>query len=400
MNRLLRSFALFLLGSFSIFAQPDPGTLGPQAQGWYSETVSRDSRSMNCRIYYPALSDGENAPIDASQGQYPIIAFGHGFLMQTGYYISLLKQLSSHGFIVIAPQFSDTQHGELGKDLIACLNHIKNLSRTPGNRFFNLADTSRTGVSGHSMGGGASLLSTIYDTTIVVAAPFAAAETTPTIIGSINNTKSWVYLISAQNDGITPPATTQIPMYNNTPGRKGLLTLKGGNHTKFMDTGIFDWTDPRGYLSRTRQIYLSQKYLTAVMRYLLKGENYYGTFAFGDSAAADTSVVLETTVGVNDDPQTTPQGFTVSQNYPNPFNPVTRVEYTLPVPSRVTVEVFRITGEKVTIIQAGMVERGLNFFEIDAGKLGLTSGVYIYRVSATGEDGRRFSIARKFVLLR
>lgn len=400
MNRLLRSFALFLLGSFSIFAQPDPGTLGPQAQGWYSETVSRDSRSMNCRIYYPALSDGENAPIDASQGQYPIIAFGHGFLMQTGYYISLLKQLSSHGFIVIAPQFSDTQHGELGKDLIACLNHIKNLSRTPGNRFFNLADTSRTGVSGHSMGGGASLLSTIYDTTIVVAAPFAAAETTPTIIGSINNTKSWIYLISAQNDGITPPATTQIPMYNNTPGKKGLLTLKGGNHTKFMDTGIFDWTDPRGYLSRTRQIYLSQKYLTAVMRYLLKGENHYGTFAFGDSAAADTSVVLETTVGVKDEAQTLPGEFRVSQNYPNPFNPVTRVEYTLPVSSRVTVEVFRITGEKVTIFHAGVVERGLNFFEIDAGKLGLTSGVYIYRVSATGEDGRRFSISRKFVLLR
>lgn len=400
MNRLLRSFALFLLGSLSIFAQPDPGTLGPQSQGWYNETVTRESRSMNCRIYYPALSDGENAPIDATQGQYPIIAFGHGFLMQTGYYISLLKQLSSHGFIVIAPQFSDTQHGELGKDLIACLNHIKNLSRTPGNRFFNLADTSRTGVSGHSMGGGASLLSTIYDTTIIVAAPFAAAETTPTIIGSINNTKSWIYLISAQNDGITPPATTQIPMYNNTPGKKGLLALKGGNHTKFMDTGIFDWTDPRGYLSRTRQIYLSQKYLTAVMRYLLKGENYYGTFAFGDSVAADTSVIMETTVGVNDDPQTTPQGFTVSQNYPNPFNPVTRVDYTLPVPSRVTVEVFRITGEEVAILESGIVERGTHSFGIDAGKLGLTSGVYIYRVSATGEDGRRFSISRKFVLLR
>ncbi len=400
MNRYLRSFAIFLLGSISMFAQPDPGSLGPQSQGWYSETVNRDSRTMNCRIYYPALSDGENALVDSTQGPYPIIAFGHGFLMQTGYYISLLKQLSSHGFIVIAPQFSDTQHGELGKDLIACLNHIKNLSRTPGNRFYQLADTSRTGVSGHSMGGGASLLSTIYDTTIIVAAPFAAAETTPTIIGSINNTRSWIYLISAQNDGITPPATTQIPMYNNTPGKKGLLTLKGGNHTKFMDTGIFDWTDPRGYLSRTRQIYLSQKYLTAVMRYLLKGEYYYGTFSFGDSVAADTSVILETTVGVRGDGANLPTGFSVSQNYPNPFNPVSRVEYSLPAPALVTVTVYGIGGEEAGRIFEGYKERGTHGFEINAGKLALSSGVYLYKLTAIVDDGGIISESRKFVVLK
>jgi len=400
MKHFFETVYLFGLLLVTLSAQPDPGSTGQLPQGWYTTTVTRDARSMTCRVYYPALSAGENTAIDSANGPYPVIAFGHGFLTLTSYYISVFERLSSHGFIVIAPQFTDTQHGELGKDLVACLNYIKNLARTPGDRFFGLVDTLKTGVSGHSMGGGASLLATLYDTTIVVAAPFAAAETTPSIISSINNTKSWIYLISAQNDGITPPASTQIPMYNNAPGNKALLTIKGANHTKFMDNSLLDWSDPRGYLSRQRQIYISQKYLTAAMRYFLKGEDYYRGFVFGDSVAADTSVILETTVGVNTGGGVLPDEFSVSQNYPNPFNPVTRVNYSLPVASRVTFEIFRVTGERVASSDGIVAERGENVFEIDAGKLGFSSGVYIYWLNAIGEDGRRYSTSKKFVLLK
>lgn len=298
--RFMRKHAFLLLifsAYFSIIrAQSDPGINGAFPQGWYSETISRDGRNMNCRIYYPAFSDGENAPADTISGPYPVVAFGHGFFMQTSYYISLYRRLASHGFIVIAPQFSDTRHGELGRDLIYCLGFIQTSSATPGNRLYGIADPSKKGVSGHSMGGGASLLATTYDSTITIAAPLAAAETNPTIIGTIQNSRSYIYLISAQNDGITPPATTQIPMYNNSPGNKGLLTIKGGNHTKFMDTGIFDFTDPNGYLSRTKQIYLSQKYLTAAFKLFLYEDKSYWKYVFGDSVDADTSVLIEKSV--------------------------------------------------------------------------------------------------------
>lgn len=287
---------VLILVQSCFYAQVDPGNRGSFAQGWYSETINRDGRSMNSRIYYPSMTDGENAPTDTTQGPYPVVAFGHGFFMQTSYYISLYRQLASHGFIVIAPQFSDTQHGELGRDLIFCINHIVTMSKTPGNRFYSLVDSTKKGVSGHSMGGGASLLATIYDTTITIAAPFAAAETTPSIISTINGTKSYIYLISAQNDGITPPATTQIPMYNNTPRNKGLLTIKGGNHTKFMDTAIWDWTDANGYINRNNQIYLSQKYLTAAFKLFLYEDNNYWKFVFGDSVSTDTSIILESSI--------------------------------------------------------------------------------------------------------
>ncbi|MBK8663254.1 MAG: hypothetical protein IPN18_16235 [Ignavibacteriales bacterium] len=126
---------VLILVQSCFYAQVYPGNRGSFAQGWYSETINRDGRSMNSRIYYPSMTDGENAPTDTTQGPYPVVAFGHGFFMQTSYYISLYRQLASHGFIVIAPQFSDTQHGELGGDLIFCINHIVTMSKTPETDF-------------------------------------------------------------------------------------------------------------------------------------------------------------------------------------------------------------------------------------------------------------------------
>jgi hypothetical protein len=77
------------------------------------------------------------------------------------------------------------------------------------------------------MGGGASLLAAANDSTIDVVAPLAAAETNPSVISRMKQIKAVVYLITAQNDGITPPANHQIPMYNNALPIKAIPTLKG-----------------------------------------------------------------------------------------------------------------------------------------------------------------------------
>lgn len=336
MFRVIQLFIFIFILTSTSYSQIDPGARGQYPQGWFNQTISREGRNMNCRIYYPSFSDGENSQIDTVNGPWPIVAFGHGFFMQTSYYLSLFRQLASHGFIVIAPQFTDTQHGELGKDLIFCLNFIKSSSTVPGNRFYKLADTSKTGVSGHSMGGGASLLSTIYDSTITISAPFAAAETVPSIISTINSTKSIIYLISSQNDGITPPATTQIPMYENTPDNKALLTIKGGNHTKFMDTNIWDWTDAGGYINRNLQIYLSQKYLTAVLKLFLHEDKSYWNYALGDSANADTSVVLRKSVNrlplksfklLTEEGSVTNQNINIRWEKSSTLNPLENIRY-------------------------------------------------------------------------
>ncbi len=79
-----------------------------------------------------------------------------------------------------------------------------------------------------------------------------------------------------------------------------------------------------------------------------------------------------------------PKEYSISQNYPNPFNPTTRIDYQLPFDSRVTVELFIITGEKVATIVNNELMAGYYTVEVNSSALNLASGVYIYRISAHG----------------
>lgn len=287
---LKKLLTIFVTATLTLFGQPE--SPGPLKAGWTSVTLQREGRTFNCRVYYPALTEGSEAQIDSTKAPYPIIAFGHGFFMQTGYYISLFTHLATYGYIVIAPQFSDTQHELLAYDMLYCIQYLKTLNTVPGTRYYNLVDTLSVGVSGHSMGGGASLIAAVIDTTILVTAPLAAAETTPSVISRMNRIKSVVYLISAQNDGITPVSTVQSVMYQNALPVKALPVIKGGNHTKFMDVSLFDWTDPNGYATRADQLRLTRRYLTSVFNLYLKKDTSYFKYAFGDSARADTSLLF------------------------------------------------------------------------------------------------------------
>ena len=287
--RTILFLSLIILSS--IFAQPE--NPGPMKAGWTSATLNREGRTLNTIIYYPSYIEGSGAQIDTSNGPYPVIAFGHGFAMQNSNYISLFKHLASYGYIVIAPQFPDVVHLQLAFDLLFCANHIKAQNKNSSSIFFKLVDTAKVGLSGHSMGGGASLLAAANDSTINVVAPLAAAETNPSAISIMSQIKAVVYLITAQNDGITPPANNQIPMYNNALPVKGIPTLKGANHTKFMDTRIWDWTDPRGYLSPAEQLRLTRRYLTSIYNLFLKEDSSYFKYAFGSIAQNDTAIILQ-----------------------------------------------------------------------------------------------------------
>ncbi len=75
-----------------------------------------------------------------------------------------------------------------------------------------------------------------------------------------------------------------------------------------------------------------------------------------------------------------PIRFSLEQNYPNPFNPSTKIEFTLPVASDVTLEVFNMLGQKVaTLMQNKKYSSGPQEVVFDAS--GLASGIYVYRIS-------------------
>ena len=101
-------------------------------------------------------------------------------------------------------------------------------------------------------------------------------------------------------------------------------------------------------------------------------------------------------------PPTVVAVYELLQNFPNPFNPGTTIPYMLPEAANVTLKIFNILGEEVRTLAAGNATSGFYQPEWDgrnnSGKL-VGSGVYIYRLVASGSSGTQ-TLTRKMVLLR
>jgi xylan 1,4-beta-xylosidase len=85
--------------------------------------------------------------------------------------------------------------------------------------------------------------------------------------------------------------------------------------------------------------------------------------------------------------------FNLSQNYPNPFNPETRINFSVDVPSHVTLVIYDVLGRQVTILIDKQMDPGHHSFIWDAS--GLASGLYFCRLSSA--DAVK---TRKMVLMR
>jgi hypothetical protein len=89
----------------------------------------------------------------------------------------------------------------------------------------------------------------------------------------------------------------------------------------------------------------------------------------------------------------------LSQNYPNPFNPSTNINYSLPSDSRVTLEVYSISGERVAQLVNGNQPAG--FYSVNFINKNVSSGVYFYRIIAVDNaTGNQFSLIKKMMLLK
>jgi hypothetical protein len=92
--------------------------------------------------------------------------------------------------------------------------------------------------------------------------------------------------------------------------------------------------------------------------------------------------------------------FTLYQNYPNPFNPVTTIEFNLPEPAIVTLKVFNVLGQEVSVpIDRRSMDADHEIINFDASNL--PSGIYFYQV--IGEPlsgGTIMSQVKKMIVLK
>jgi hypothetical protein len=94
-----------------------------------------------------------------------------------------------------------------------------------------------------------------------------------------------------------------------------------------------------------------------------------------------------------------PKEFALRQNYPNPFNPTTSIVFDLPVEASVTLKVYDLVGREVAVLSENRkYPAGVHTLRLNAGGLG--SGVYFYRLAASGSDRREFRQVKKLMVLR
>jgi len=117
--------------------------------------------------------------------------------------------------------------------------------------------------------------------------------------------------------------------------------------------------------------------------YRLKQVDFDGTFEYSNVVEAEVVAPVE---------------FVLDQNYPNPFNPSTMISFRLAVDSKVSLTVFNILGQEVASLLNSNFVAGSHQVNFDASSL--NTGVYMYRIEATGIDGTNFVDVKKMILTK
>lgn len=120
--------------------------------------ASRNNRSISTEIYYPANTVGNDVSVVSNNSlKFPVLVFGHGFLMTWDAYQNIWESLVPNGYVIAFPKteggFSPS-HLEYAKDLSFVINQMNELGANSASIFFHRI-SNMNAIMGHSMGGGA-----------------------------------------------------------------------------------------------------------------------------------------------------------------------------------------------------------------------------------------------------
>lgn len=207
---------------------------GPYAKAFTSQSITASGRTFNVDIRYPGAVAGNGAA--AAAGQFPVVAFGHGWLQATSTYTNYMDQLASWGIIVIAPKTQTglfPNHSSFADDLNASLAWAVAQNGVAGSRFEGRVRTDKLGLSGHSMGGGAAVVAASRNTANIDAVgTFQAAVTnSPSATTQAALVTAPALWVAGSSDSTASVSAHQRPMYNAKLPSKQLRIIAGGGHT-------------------------------------------------------------------------------------------------------------------------------------------------------------------------
>ena len=229
----------------------DPGTVLDEYEETGPYTTTSGSAGFSCEMYRPSNLD---------QG-HPVILWGNGTGASPGVYSGGLEHWASWGFVVIAASTSNPGSGE---EMLGCLDYLEDSSLASS------IDFSNVGASGHSQGGGGTIMAA-RDDRITATAPMQ-----PYILGLGHETSSQrqqtapMLLMSGGSDAIAGSTLNQAPVFRRVDVPVFWGTLDGASH--FETTGDFGGFKPLS---------------TAWFLYQLKGDQDAGELFTGPCTACD-----------------------------------------------------------------------------------------------------------------
>lgn len=209
--------------------------------GYVSTTYNDPARSrdLTCWIYYPGVSATQNASV--ATGSFPVIVFGHGFVMTYSAYSNIWNVLVPKGYIVVLPTTEGTtspSHANFGDDIAFLAAKMQLEGASSGSPFYQHIEP-KSGVMGHSMGGGSSFLAAENNTSITTMVTLAAAETNPSSTTAAANITIPALTIAGEDDCVAAPATNALQMHNALASAcKTYISINNGSHCFFAQNNF------------------------------------------------------------------------------------------------------------------------------------------------------------------
>ncbi len=357
--------------------------------GQFNQTFvdsSRDNRQIETEIFYPVSSE-------FSREEFPIIIFGHGWLMNYSNYSQFGSELVSAGNIVAFPRTEENlwpDHQEFALDLSFLSTALQQENMNVASALFGIVD-SLSFAMGHSMGGGCAVLSAAESDVFSAMITFAAADTDPSAIIAADNIIIPTITFSASADNIAPPSSHQIPIYENLQSDyKAYISLLGEDHLGITSNNIaFDLIHPfLNFISSGNTSYQTE-FEMLLQNYALDNEIEYELID-NVSASEELQLNLENSIW----------------NYPNPFDPSTTISFSLTTESIENTEIviYNLKGQKVKTLEcidcvdasSSQMNRSITWNGRDENHRTVNSGVYVYQLKA---DGKTIA-SRKMLLLK
>lgn len=202
----------------------------------------RGNRRITAEVYYPASEEGKDIPVaENSQTKFPVLCFGHGYLLPEKAYRNLWEGLVPAGYIVAFPEKEKgmfPSHRQLAEDLAFVLKYFRSAGEQEGSLFYGRISQTNC-CMGHSMGGGSAVLAAALDPTIGALALLAPYDTRPSATDAAAGIEIPVLIIAGDHDCVTPPEKHQLPLFRNLKSPdKTIITIIGGSHCQMTSSSV------------------------------------------------------------------------------------------------------------------------------------------------------------------